>query len=156
LTDERCLECVTQAETSYIWAIYGPSITANGAICGLSTSPNTPPAAETSAEPEPTPTPTPTPEEPTTPTPTPESPETSKEAAPNGAEESVSPTTKPEETHAEETGHTELSASETNGHHAEETVVACAGCAPAASKTTAVGELPSTLTAAVSFSLILC
>jgi hypothetical protein len=155
LTDARCLECVTQAETSYIWAIYGPSITANGAICGLSTSPNTPPPAETSAEPEPESTPTPTPEEPTTPTATPETPETNKETAPTGAEELVSPTTKAEEPHAEETGHPEPAASETHGDHTKETVVACATCAPAATKTTAVGEHPSTQTAAVSFNLLL-
>lgn len=150
MADERCLECVTQAETSYIWAIYGPSITANGAICGLSTSPNTPPPAETSPEPEPEQTPTPTPEEPTTPTPTPESPETTKEPAPTAAEEPASPTTKNEDPHHEETAHVEPTASgNTGGHHAEETVVACVSCASAATKTTVAGEHPSTQTATV-------
>ena len=37
----RCLDCVAQPDLSYIWGIYGNSISPNGAICSLPTSPET-------------------------------------------------------------------------------------------------------------------
>ena len=38
---DRCLACVARPDLSYNWGIYGNSIGANGAICGLATGPST-------------------------------------------------------------------------------------------------------------------